>query len=172
MSVLSKITGIGISRKGIKINPGRALSTALTLGSFGALGPVAGMLGKVPGIAKIGGALKLGGLFGKGAGAVNSMGAEPGRFRSIGQFFGGKDGLGMDDVMKYGEAAGDAYDAYQGNQRRNRAVRMAEQELAAGAPMRDAARRTLMDDSRPDLSGVFTEPQAPPRYRRVNVGSR
>lgn len=46
MSLLSKITGIGISRKGIKINPGRALLTAagVAIPAFG-VGKTLGLLG-------------------------------------------------------------------------------------------------------------------------------
>lgn len=161
MSWLSSITGIGISPKGVKINPGRALGTVLTLGSMGALGPAAGFLGKIPGIAKLGGLGKIGGIFGGASKFVGKEGggAEPGRFRSI-----------LDNVAKYGEVAGDAYGAYQSNQRQNRAVKLAEHEYAAGAPLRDASRRMLLDDSTPDTSGIFDRPA--PRFRRVNVGSR
>jgi len=48
MSILSKVTGIHISPKhGIHIEPLKALGTALTVGSLGGFGPLAGIAGKV-----------------------------------------------------------------------------------------------------------------------------
>ena len=129
---------------------------------------------------KILGALKRGGDTASMAGDIGLPGgdiasaAEPGRFRSIigtaGKFLGGSDGFGMDDVLKYGKAAGDAFGAYEDRERFGRMEDIANREYAAGAPMRDAGRQMLMDQSRPDLSGVFTE--QPQRYRKITVGSR
>lgn len=53
MSWLSKVTGIGINPlKGkIKIDPLKALGTGLTVASFGGLGPLAGVAGKVGSVA-------------------------------------------------------------------------------------------------------------------------
>lgn len=65
MSLLSKVTGIHISKHGAHIEPLKALGTLATVGSFGGLGPVAGALGHIPGataamsgIGKAGAALK------------------------------------------------------------------------------------------------------------------
>jgi hypothetical protein len=139
-----------------------------------------GMLNKVPGLNKIpgvgnvmsGGGDDIGGLV-EGAGDI----AGQGRFRKIasgvGKFIGGSDGFGMDDVLKYGKAAGDAYGAYTGAKDQDRYRQLAEQNYAANAPLRDAGRTMLMDNSTPDLSGLFADPTAPQgRYRKVNVGSR
>lgn len=70
MSMFSSLTGIGINPFGktkVKINPIKALGTALTVGSMGGLGPVAGALGRIPGVAA--GAAKVGGVLGKIPGA-------------------------------------------------------------------------------------------------------
>lgn len=53
MSWLSKLSGVHISPHGIKIEPMKALGTALTIGSFGGLGPVGAALGHIPGAAAI-----------------------------------------------------------------------------------------------------------------------
>lgn len=65
MSILSSVTGIGINpfgKRKIKIDPMKALGTALTVGSMGGFGPVAGALSHVPGgAALVKGATKFGG---------------------------------------------------------------------------------------------------------------
>lgn len=57
MSWLSSATGIHISPHGVKIEPLKALGTALTVGSLGGLGGIGAALGKVPGLARVGGAI-------------------------------------------------------------------------------------------------------------------
>lgn len=95
--------------------------------------------------------------------------ADPSRFRSIADFIGGHG----DDILKYGKAAGDAYGAYRNAKLQDEALGLARGNYNANAPLRDAARAGLLDNSRPDLSGVFADPSNPNgRYRRVNVGSR
>lgn len=52
MSILSSVTGIGINpfgKRKIKINPMKALGTALTVGSMGGFGPIAAGLSHIPG---------------------------------------------------------------------------------------------------------------------------
>ena len=185
----------GLSAKGLKSSVKGALKPknlgwtlgALTLGAAAlpgvSLGGMAGGIGK--------GATKLGGLAKAGAGKLMGGGVQSSgdfvdqslqggdiagagsRFRKIGDFLGGNDGFGMDDVLKYGKAAGDAYGAYTGAKDQDRYRQLANQEYAANAPLRDAGRTMLMDNSTPDLSGLFQDPTAPQgRYRKVNVGSR
>lgn len=57
MSWLSSATGVHISKHGVHIEPLKALGTALTVGSLGGLGPVAGALSRIPGAATAAGAL-------------------------------------------------------------------------------------------------------------------
>lgn len=162
MSILSKLTGIGISRKGVKIDPKKALMTALVAGTGGAALAAGGGLGALAGAgSKLGLLKKAGGLLtGGGKSQTDQMlGIEQGpnwsdRFRSIA------------DIGKAGEHI---YDRYQENQDRS----MANKEYANAQPLRDAAQANLLDTSVPDTSGIFADPNAPQgRYRRVNVGSR
>lgn len=139
-------------------------------------GKVAGKIApKIGGIFKGGGAGGMADDIGLAGGDIAS--GNPGRFRSIasgvGDFLGGKDGFGMDDVLKYGKAAGDAYGAYSGAKNQDRYRQIAEQNFAANAPLRDAGRSMLLDSSTPDLSNLFADPMNPQgRYRKVSVGSR
>lgn len=107
---------------------------------------------------------------------VGDAASNAGRFRSIaskaGSFLGGKDGFGMDDVLKYGSAAGKAYGAYDDMSRRNRYEDMAKAEFARRAPLRDRAMQLMLDDSRPDTSDLRDPMDPAGRYRRVSVGSR
>lgn len=159
---------------GSKMAQGKRLTTGLKAGVKDGALTYAGakILPKVTGMMRGGGA----GEIGLPGGDIASA-AEPGRFRKIaggiGDFIGGSDGFGMDDVLKYGKAAGDAYGAYTGAKDQDRYRQLAEQNYAANAPLRDAGRTMLMDTSTPDLSGLFQDPTAPQgRYRKVNVGSR
>lgn len=86
MSWLSSITGIGINPLGktkVKIDPVKALGTALTVGSMGGLGPVAGALGRIPGVAA--GAAKVGGVLSKVPGATKVGGYLLNGFGKAGQ---------------------------------------------------------------------------------------
>lgn len=56
MSLLSKFTGIHISKHGVHIEPLKALGTALTVGSLGGFGPLAGAMQAIPGAGAIAGA--------------------------------------------------------------------------------------------------------------------
>lgn len=91
--------------------------------------------------------------------------AQPSRFRRVlsgaGKFFGGSDGFGVDDVLKLGSAAGDAYGAYDRANRLGELTDLARDDYAARAPLRQAGMNALLDDTEPDR-----------RYRRVVVGSR
>lgn len=82
------------------------------------------------------------------------------RFRSI----------GMDDLLKYGTAAAEGYGAYKDEARENELFNRERDEFKRRAPLREAGMAGLLDTSRPDLSAEFAD--QPPRYRRVNVGSR
>jgi hypothetical protein len=131
-------------------------------------GKIGGMMNKVPGV---------GGVSDEIAGLPGGDIAGQSRFRKIaggiGDFIGGKDGFGMDDVLSLGKAAGEGYGAYSDAKNADRYSQLAEQNYAANAPLRDAGRTMLMDNSTPDLSGLFADPTAPQgRYRKVNVGSR
>jgi hypothetical protein len=163
MSWLSKATGIGISRKGIKIEPMKALSTGLMFaGGLGALGKL-GTLGKLGMAKKDAGAAMGGGDEIEGLPGGDIAGG--GRFRAIGGFL--KDNART--IADYGKMGEGIYDRYQENQDRN----MAQREYDAAAPLRHAAQAGLLDQSRPDVSSIFADPQAPQgRYRRVDVGSR
>lgn len=78
MSILSSVTGIGINPFGktkVKINPMKALGTALTVGSMGGLGGIGAVLGRIPGAAAAAGALKaVPGVTALGAGAAKAGG--------------------------------------------------------------------------------------------------
>ncbi len=168
---------MGGAAAGSKLAQGKRLTTALKSGAKDGALTYAGakILPKVTGMIRGGGAPGAAGDIGLPGGDIAS--ADPGRFRKIaggiGDFLGGKDGFGMDDVLKYGKAAGDAYGAYTGAKDQDRYRQLAEQNYAANAPLRDAGRTMLMDNSTPDLSGLFADPTAPQgRYRKVNVGSR
>lgn len=78
MSILSSLTGIHISKKGVHIEPLKALGTALTVGSFGGLGPLAGIAGKVGSVAtKIPGVAKVAGGIGTGYNTLKGAGVDP-----------------------------------------------------------------------------------------------
>ena len=186
------ITGLGEAQD--KFGHGET-NVGKILGAGAKAGVKAGVMGKAGKV--IGG--KIGGMFkgGGGSGSTVSGGgdllgdidpnmaggnigdafSQGGRFRKIagavGDFVGGKDGFGMDDLISGGKALGDAYGAYTGAKDQDRYRQLAEQNYAANAPLRDAGRAMLMDNSTPDLSSVFNDPTNPQgRYRKVNVGSR
>jgi hypothetical protein len=159
-SWLANLTGVHISPKKAYVDKQQLKRAALTAGGI-ALGGVGGaVLSKV--------APKIGGIFKGGAGDMAGDAIDGLSGGDIAGSRGG--GFNLDNLLKYGQAAGDAYGAYTGAKDQDRYRRIAEQEYAKRAPMRDASQRLLMDESRPDLSSVFTE--QPGRYRRVNVGSR
>ena len=117
------------------------------------------------------GALLLPALGAGGAASATAAAASsaPSTLGKIGGFLKGHGG----DILKYGEAAGNAYGAYKGAQNSDRYRRIQEAEFAKRAPLRDRSQQMLLDDSLPDTSATFADPYAPTgRYRRVNVGSR
>ena len=86
MSILSSVTGIGVNPFGktkVKIDPLKAAGTALTIGSMGGLRPVAGALGRIPGVAA--GAAKVGGVLSKVPGATKVGGFLLNGFGKAGQ---------------------------------------------------------------------------------------
>lgn len=70
MSLLSKVTGIHISKHGVHVEPLKALGTLATVGSFGGFGPIAAGLSHIPG-----GAAAISGLSRVGAAAKALPGA-------------------------------------------------------------------------------------------------
>jgi hypothetical protein len=170
MSWLSSLTGIGISPKGIKINPGRALGT---LGMLTGVGGIAGKalgglgilknLGGGPDISGIGDAVSKvhGSLANAGFGG---QAEDPSRFRSITDFLSKGDNL-----LDIGKGVSKGYDIYQRKQLGDQVRRRMREDEAANAPIRAKARQMLMDDSAQPL--LSPEESVPPRYRKVNVGS-
>ena len=172
-SWLSSLTGIGISPRGIKINPMKAL------GTLGMLTGVGGIAGKA-----LGGGKLLGSLFGGGGPDLSGLGdavsnvhgslanagmggvaADPGRFRSITDFL-SKNG---DSLLDAGKGVAKGYDIYQRKQMGDQVRRRMKEDEAANAPIRAKARAMLMDDSAQPL--LSPEESVPPRYRKVNIGS-
>lgn len=153
MSKLSRLTGIGISKKGIKIDKKQLLKAGLlTAGGLGAVGWAGlGGFGAAGGVA--GGAGKLALLKKAGSLVAGDDPSQGGRFRNL------------VDLGKFGEGI---YDRYQ----ENRQYSDARGAYEGAAPLRDAAMKGLLDTSRPDVSSVFADPMNPQgRYRRVDVGS-
>lgn len=138
MSLLSKITGIGISRKGIKIDPKKALMTAIGVG-IPALG-IAGKLGS------------LGSLVGKGTPGLGKLGA-----------LGGFLSKHKKDIVDYGTLGEGVYDRMQ----ENKAAGEMQNRYRALQPLRDQAMAQLQAPT-PDVHSLFQEPTAQPtRYRRI-----
>lgn len=78
-----------------------------------------------------------------------------------------------DDILDYGTAAEQVAQNHRRNKFQDEAVGMARGDLARRQPLRDQGMAGLLDQSRPDLSGIFADPDSPVgRYRRVQVGSR
>jgi hypothetical protein len=165
---------VGGMSAGGKLAQGKRLTTAIKGGVVD--GGLTYVGGKVAG--KL--APKIGGMFKGGGGDIGLPGgdlasaADPSRFRSIaggiGKFVGGSDGIGLDDVLKYGKAGADAFGAYGQAKNEDRYRQIADQEYAANAPLRDAARQMLLNPA-PAQPSLLEDPNAP-RYRRVNVGAR
>jgi hypothetical protein len=165
MSWLSKATGIGINPlKGkIKIDPLKALGTALTVGSMGSLGPVAAIASKIPGAATLGGlASKVGGMIPgpikSGIGAITNAAKGAGAAAE-------KRGLSMSDIIKGGI---EGYGAISGINSANKAGRAAGKAMstqegiassmnARGGAMADAASKGL-------LARLQAGPRATPNY--------
>lgn len=145
MSWLSSISGVHISKHGVKVEPLKALGTALTLGSFGALGPVGGIISKIPAVGGL--AAKLG-----GAGAI------------------GKIGAGIEKYAPLALGVGSAIEGYQQNKRagdlQNEALNIARSDQAARAPLLKLGTQGLQTMQRPDLSSIY-EDQGNPYMRRL-----
>jgi hypothetical protein len=172
MSWLSSLTGIGISPKGIKINPGRALGTlGMLTGVGGIAGKALGGLGVLKNLGG-GGGDPLEGLGGAVSNVHNRLASagfggqaeDPSRFRSITDFLSKGDNL-----LDIGKGVSKGYDIYQRKQLGDQVRRRMREDEAANAPIRAKAREMLMDQS---VAPVLTPEEAmPPRYRKVNVGS-
>lgn len=170
MSWISKLTGIGISPKGVKIDPLRALGTVATIGTLGSAGPLAGIISKIPGAAKvvgaskgITGALGMGGAAAGGAaGTVAQGGGMLDRFRSIGGML--KGGLDLANT------ANTVYSGYQGAKLRGNMAAQADAQAAENAAARTRGIAGMQAaEQRPDLSRLAVPPD-PNRFRRVTVG--
>jgi len=134
MSWLSSATGIHISKKGVKIEPLKALGTVATLGSFGAAGPLAGLATKIPGVAKLGslaskipGVSALGGFL-KGHGADLLTGAQ--------------------GLQAFGQQQG-------ADKLRDKALGYATNAYDEKAPIRAMALKDLQNEQLPDLSSIY-----------------
>lgn len=116
----------------------------------------------------------MGGAGAAGAGAADAGGAAagaaaPSRFRSIGDFL----GKNSKNILDYGSLAERIYGGYRRGKLEDEALALARQRYAENAPLREAGRRLFLDNSRPDLSGVFADPTNPVgRYRSVPIGGR
>lgn len=158
MSWLSNVTGIGISPKGVKISPLKALGTVATLGSMGALGPVAGALNAIPGagavmsgVSKVKGALSaIPGASAVGSG-ISKMGGLKGAVSKVGGFLGDHG----DQLL----GAGSLYEGYQANQKSNdymnEALHYAKDSYDTRAPLRSAGVSGMLNETRPDLSSIY-----------------
>lgn len=193
MSILSSVTGIGINpfgKRKIKIDPLKALGTALTVGSMGGLGPLAGIAGKVgsaashiPGAAKAATVLSAGKrlLGGGGVPQVTRNGQPislsdinpnmPGGGADAGSGGGGgglmdflKGHLG--DIAVGGLGAADAANAARASKRQGQLqdemLSGARETWAQGAPLRAAGRARLLQPRAPvDFNAVYGDPTNP-----------
>ena len=149
MSWLSSITGVHISPKGVKIEPLKALGTIATLGSFGALGPVAGALEAIPGV----------GAIASGAGKIGSaIGSIPGA-SSLGDFLKsgvskipGVLGSALDDPLKTAGVVSGALDSAKARGLQTEAINAARAGYDSRAPLRDMALQGLLHPKQRDLS--------------------
>lgn len=171
MSILSKISGIHISKHGVHIEPLKALGTVATLGSLGALGPVGAALRAIPGagavasgVSKVGGALKAIPGASQIGNAITGGNGLSGAVSKVGGFL--KDH--GDQLL----GAGSLYEGYKANQKSNdlmnEALASAKGSYAERAPLRTAGVQGLLNQQRPDLSSVYANPSNP--YSRVRVG--
>lgn len=143
MSWLSNATGIHISGKGVRIEPKKALLTALGVG-IPALG-IAGKLGTA-----FGAASKLGKL-GKIGGAVKTAGGFLAKHKK--------------DIADYGALGEGVYDRMQ----ENRAAGEMQNRYRSLQPLRDQAFAQLQAPT-PDVHSLFAEqPVQPTRYRRIGA---
>lgn len=189
MSILSSVTGIGINpfgKRKIKIDPLKALGTALTVGSMGGLGPLAGIAGKVgsaasriPGAAKAGAVLSAGKrLLGGGDGVPQVMrNGQPISLSDLNPNMpGGGAGAGgglmdflkghMGDIAVGGLGAADAANAARASKRQGQLqdemLSGARETWAAGEPLRAAGRARLLQPRAPvDFNAVYGDPTNP-----------
>lgn len=184
MSWLSKTTGVHISKHGVHIEPVKALGTALTIGSVGGLGPLAGISGKIgsvashiPGAAKAGAVL--GGLKKIGQHTPQAVGGPQGAIDMAtagdeGGFMGGLKKVGgflsdHGDQLLGGAALGEGYlNQRKSNNLSNEALNLARQSYADRAGLRKLGVSQMLDQTAPDLSSTFADPNNPyAKMRRV-----
>lgn len=133
MSWLSSLTGVGISPKGIKINPMKALGTALTVGTLGSAGPLAGVMSRIPGAAAVGG------LIGK---AKKIPGV------------GGIIDYAQHNPLELLSGINSAMDAGHARDLQGRAEGIAMDNYNARAPLRTAGLQGMLKPAVPDLSQI------------------
>lgn len=194
MSLLSKVTGIHISKHGVRIEPLKALGTLATVGSFGGLGPLAGAAGKIgsvaskiPGAAKAGAVLsglkKIGGSnvspvdvngIVNHSGVLDSIGGTGAPGEDSGGFMGGVKKVGgfLDDHGDQLLGAASLGEGYLGQRRannlQNEALGIAKQSYADRAGLRKLGVSQMMDQTAPDLSSTFAQSSNPySRMRKV-----
>lgn len=113
---------------------------------------VAGAGGMIPGVG--GGLLKkIGGFAGGTLGKLVPDALE----RGVGGGLKKLGGLGLDDILAGVEGARGAHDLFQSYKQRNRALGSAEDAYNERAGLRRMGVQGMMDDTAPDLSGVFAD---------------
>lgn len=167
MSILSKVTGIHISPKhGIHIEPLKAISTLATLGSFGALGPVAGALSAIPGAgavagaaSKIGGALK----------AIPGVSAIGGAIKGIGgQVLDAAKANPLDTALSIGSGANALAQQQKADALRRQMLSYATQGYDAKAGLRNAGLSAAMNPQVPaGFSAIPYQDRGNPYARRA-----
>lgn len=137
------------------VNP----ALGIGLGALGGLGNGKDSLKQMAGGAVAGGAGALAGRAGGAAGAGGGTGF-------MDRARGALDKIGGVDTLI---GAASAYDGYRADREANKYRKMAmdhaRQQWDANAPLREAGMRDLMDETQPDLSGLYGASENP--FRRV-----
>jgi hypothetical protein len=182
MSVLSRISGIHISKHGVHIEPLKALATIATVGSMGGLGPLAAGLSRIPGAAaaigaagKIGtavkalpGATKVAGALtgakrllnaGKGGGGGAIDPNDPNIGNANVNMTGGTDWLGLAEGGLAGlSAVNSARASGRAGDLQKQALAQANARWAEGAPLRTQGQARLLNPVTPDLTSIYNDP--------------
>ena len=154
MSWLSEATGIHISPHGVKIEPLKALGTVATLGSFGALGPVAGALGAIPGVGaianaagKIPGVSAIGNAIGHAGGLSDVLKGVAGKIPGVLQ------GALSHPLETAGVVSG-ALDQAKARGLITEAINAARENYDSRSGLRTKGVQGLLNPQAPDLSGI------------------
>lgn len=148
MSWLSKITGVGISPHGVKIDPLKAIGTALTVGSLGSLGPVGAALGSIPGVSKVGSVL----------GSIPGISKVGGLAKGIGGFLGDHG----DQILQGAQILNGAQKSAHANDLLKTGQGYAQRSFDERAPLRSAGISGMLNPQVPDLSGINYESSGNP----------